>query len=131
MYSKQAKAKISNWMKKHNINEIEALPQSNKEMQTLDLSHNNLIDILEEIFDNENIVYMKIDNNKLTSISSKIINFSKLTHLDASNNQLKQLPRELLDLTKLECITIRDNSNVLKQCDIVKALKKKGITVLL
>lgn len=75
---------------KYNLNHIESLVLSNKELQ----------EIPEFIFDIKSLKYLDISYNKLKNLSSSILRLSSLEELVLTNNQIKNLPDNITQLKK-------------------------------
>jgi len=112
-YSKEAQRTISIIEKKYDIdwNDKEALANLN----TLDLSHNQIIDIsfLKHL---TNLNYLDLSENRIVDISF-LKDLKNLRHLYLYKNKIKKFPKELLDLnlelkfgwSDNSCINLYDN----------------------
>ncbi|MBS4169376.1 hypothetical protein NEOC95_000080 [Neochlamydia sp. AcF95] len=86
------------------------------QLQTLNLSNNQLTTLSPKIGQLSNLQKLDISNNLLTAIPAEIGQLTKLQKLDSSNNLLTAIPAEIGQLTKLQKL---DSSN--NQLTIIRA----------
>lgn len=79
-----------------------------KTLQTLDISHNELIRIPNEVFKVFSLTTLNLNDNRLNILPSGIGNLMKLKIFSISNNNLKILPGTISRL-RLICIDISNN----------------------
>jgi Leucine-rich repeat (LRR) protein len=78
-------------------------------LQRLNLSYNQLVHIPEDIRCLKNLKELKCDNNRLSSISSEVYHLSNLTLLNLSHNQLDIFPLEISLLANLRHLDLYAN----------------------
>ncbi|KAK3609609.1 hypothetical protein CHS0354_038609 [Potamilus streckersoni] len=79
---------------------------------SLQLNHNNIKILTQEISHFKNLVSLDISNNGLTYISDEIINLTKLRNMTAKNNALdvSSIPKDFGKLISLECLNMSGNN---------------------
>lgn len=110
--SRISKMKVLNC--RHNQLTREAIPGSffsnNKDLLVLDLSHNNLQEIPEEVELNKQLLVLNLSHNSIESLpTSLFINLNELLHLDLSSNQLETIPPQLRRLIHLQTLVLNHN----------------------
>jgi Leucine-rich repeat (LRR) protein len=115
----------------------------NEELNTLDLSHNNLTEVPEGICRAKSLLVLNLSHNNLEIVSSQLLmSCTDLLHLDLSNNSLEQLPPQLRRLTNLQTLALSNNPlshfqvfNILQMFLLYRKLKgaflSKGIKLLI
>ena len=81
----------------------------NKDIKELNLSSNQLTELLSEIGNLARLTHLYLNNNQLTELPREIGNLTQLTNLDLSNNKLTQLPNEIGNLTQLNVLYLSNN----------------------
>ena len=81
-----------------------------EELNTLDLSHNNLTEVPEGICRAKSLLVLNLAFNNLEMVPSQLfMSCTDLLHLDLSNNALEQLPPQLRRLTNLQTLALNNN----------------------
>lgn len=86
--------KVSNWtnLEEEDLQGIGTLP-----LQSLSITHQNLIEIGEDIFKNVNLKYLCLDNNKIKNFSNAVFDdLYNLEKLSLSWNDFDELPKDVL-----------------------------------
>jgi Leucine-rich repeat (LRR) protein len=92
------------------LNDLDMSIFENKELETLNISNNNLSGALPSQIGNlENLKVLNASNNNFTGIPAEIGYLIQLEEIDFSNNNLTGLPLELGDLTNLKKFNISGN----------------------
>lgn len=88
----------------------ELFPQGNNNLIRLDISHNELFYLPEEIGNAQNLEELKCDYNRfLTSLPANLTKLTRLTTLWASGNNFSFLPKPILALTNLTTLGLSAN----------------------
>ena len=81
-----------------------------EELNTLDLSHNELTEVPEGVGKARCLLVLNLSHNKLEAIPSQLLmNVTDLLTLDVSNNSLEALPPQLRRLTNLQTLVLSNN----------------------
>ena len=81
-----------------------------EELNTLDLSHNNLTEVPEGICRAKSLLVLNLAFNNLEMVPSQLfMSCTDLLHLDLSTNALEQLPPQLRRLTNLQTLALNNN----------------------
>ncbi|XP_035669977.1 plant intracellular Ras-group-related LRR protein 3-like [Branchiostoma floridae] len=140
--------KLRTWKPKVPLQELEEkLSRSeNMEVQSLDLSSQQLKQLPDKIEQMVDLVRLDLSNNKFRKFPSTLLKLPKLEHLNISRNTLssfpietrmmsslrnlqmtnmalEEIPSELCDLSNLEVLNIRDN-NLTRLPDDIGRLRK-------
>ncbi|MBD3559660.1 CHAT domain-containing protein, partial [Planktothrix sp. FACHB-1355] len=78
-------------------------------LQSLDLSSNQLSQLPAEICQLTNLQTLNLYNNQLSQLPAEFGQLTNLQSLDLSDNQLSQLPAEICQLTNLQSLYLRGN----------------------
>ncbi|MBG1240332.1 COR domain-containing protein, partial [Nostoc sp. NZL] len=78
-------------------------------LQTLDLSSNQLSSLPPEFVQLTNLQTLYLSNNQLSSLPPEIVQLTNLQTLDLSSNQLSSLPPEIGQLTNLQTLDLSSN----------------------
>ena len=81
----------------------------NKDIKELNLSSNQLTELLSEIGNFARLTHLYLNNNQLTELPGEIGNLTQLTYLYLSSNELTQLPTEIGNLTQLTWLDLHGN----------------------
>ena len=81
----------------------------NKDIKELNLSSNQLTELLSEIGNFARLTHLYLNNNQLTELPGEIGNLTQLTYLYLSSNELTQLPSEIGNLTRLNVLYLTNN----------------------
>ena len=81
----------------------------NKDIKELNLSSNQLTELLSEIGNLARLTHLYLNNNQLTELPGEIGNLTQLTYLYLSSNELTQLPSEIGQLTQLNYLYLSSN----------------------
>ena len=81
----------------------------NKDIKELNLSSNQLTELLSEIGNFARLTHLYLNNNQLTELPGEIGNLTQLTYLYLSSNELTQLPSEIGQLTQLTYLYLSSN----------------------
>lgn len=80
------------------------------DLTTLDLSHNRLSEIPEELAKADSLLVLSLSHNKITSIPHVIlVHLTELQHLDLSYNRLESIPPQLRRLASLTTLILSGN----------------------
>lgn len=88
------------------------IPKSIKyfnEITNVNLSHNTITEIPDELCMLKNLVNLNIKYNKISTIPSSIKNLENLKKLDISHNEIEEIPEELYLMKSLEVLNIKFN----------------------
>ena len=99
------------WAAEDSVKLIE-LPESLfqlTQLQTLDLSENQLTELPESLFQLTQLQTLDLSENQLTELPESLGQLTQLQTLDLSENQLTELPESLGQLTQLRSLDIRNN----------------------
>lgn len=81
-----------------------------EELNTLDLSHNELSEVPEGVGKARCLLVLNLSHNKLEQIPSQLLmNVTDLLHLDVSFNNLEAMPPQLRRLTNLQTLVLSNN----------------------
>ena len=81
-----------------------------EELNTLDLSHNELTEVPEGVGKAKCLLVLNLSHNKLEAIPSQLLmNVTDLLNLDVSHNNLEALPPQLRRLTNLQTLVLSNN----------------------
>ena len=81
-----------------------------EELNTLDLSHNELTEVPEGVGKARCLLVLNLSHNKLEAIPSQLLmNVTDLLNLDVSHNNLEALPPQLRRLTNLQTLVLSNN----------------------
>lgn len=87
---------------------LKALISKSKKSKILDLSHQNLISIPQEVLKAKSIQVLLLNNNKISVIPPELCKMN-LRVLDLSNNKIKHLPDVLCNMKTLERLDVSNN----------------------
>lgn len=76
----------------------------------LNLSHNDIAYLPEEIGILSNLEELILDDNHLTALSKSLFQLKKITRLCISNNQLDELPARIYELRSLQFLGLTNNN---------------------
>jgi len=80
-----------------------------RKLKVINLSHNRLPRIEEEIFHLENLRELHLNHNRLTTIPESLSRLAKLTALYLQHNKLRGLPGGIASLMKLKTLNLSHN----------------------
>lgn len=97
-----------------------------KNASRLDLSHKELDEIPEFVFQCRNLQFLNLSNNKLREIPANISDLKRLKVLDLSNNHIKHILSKTFDLQGLQVLNLNYNQlrGLPKQIEKLTRLKK-------
>jgi len=84
--------------------------QDKLNVQRLDLSKQNLIEIPKGIYRMKNIRYLNLNNNLITEISPKINQLKLLKTLNLANNAVSVVPDEIIEMRYIESLNLSHNN---------------------
>ncbi|WP_346292191.1 leucine-rich repeat domain-containing protein [Sphaerothrix gracilis] len=93
-------------------NQLTELPEaiaSLTQLQTLDLSANQLTELPETIASLTQLQTLNLSRNQLTELPEAIASLTQLQTLDLSANQLTELPETIASLTQLQTLDLSEN----------------------
>ena len=95
----------------------------------LDLSHRDLKEIPDFVFECKNLKKLNLSNNRITSIPKELSKLKFLKNLDISNNLISNLYAKTFDLINLEVLMIGNNKlvSIPTQISNLQKLKKLGL----
>ncbi|CAH1251503.1 LRRIQ4 [Branchiostoma lanceolatum] len=128
-----ANSKLRTWKPKLPLQELVEKLSENLEVQSLDLSGQQLKQLPDELQQLVDLVRLDLSNNKFKKFPTTVLKLPKLEHLNISRNTLstfpvetrlmsnlrnlqmtnmalEKIPSELCDLSNLEVLNIRDNN---------------------
>ncbi|WP_010297605.1 leucine-rich repeat domain-containing protein [Candidatus Odyssella thessalonicensis] len=76
----------------------------------LNLSHNDIAYLPEEIGILSNLEELILDNNHLTALPKSLLQLKKITRLCISNNQLDEVPSRIYELKSLQFLGLTNNN---------------------
>lgn len=77
--------------------------------QNLDLSHQNISHVPEDVYNLKYLLNLNLSNNSLSKIDKLIENLKNLSELNLESNQIENLPIELAYLNNLKNVNIKNN----------------------
>ena len=113
-------------------NRISSLPDSIGNLvhlQTLELQDNKLKNLPESIYKLKSIKELNLMENKITQIPETIGYMSSLKRIYLEDNELTDLPKSLLELNSLKYVHISNNPLNKEARQILRKLRKKGVSV--
>lgn len=111
---------------------INMLPDSISKLKKLEyiyLNNNPLDRIPDYVFNLKNLKELNIENTKLEKIPDSIYKLENLEVINLKRNNLNEIPEVLLTLKKLRSIFVDQKNLSEDSIEMLKKLKKKGITV--
>eukprot|EP00184_Porphyridium_aerugineum_P005084 CAMPEP_0184696272 /NCGR_PEP_ID=MMETSP0313-20130426/3623_1 /TAXON_ID=2792 /ORGANISM="Porphyridium aerugineum, Strain SAG 1380-2" /LENGTH=513 /DNA_ID=CAMNT_0027154869 /DNA_START=244 /DNA_END=1781 /DNA_ORIENTATION=- len=94
----------------------------------IDLSRNHISSIPEELFKEaqllRNIQSLNLSNNNLTELPDSLVHLNNLTSLDISHNKLSKLPRCVFKMKKLEYLNVGWNNLQILPHDIFRCFPR-------
>jgi Leucine-rich repeat (LRR) protein len=95
---------------KAEIDTLFAVFENFKDMQSLDLNFNCLVDLPSVIFNWKSLKRLDLRSNKLTGLPDNIGNLLELEYLDLFKNKLKELPASFKLLQNLKVLILGENA---------------------
>ena len=87
-------------------NRLDAL----KQLEYLELSKNNFLEIPKEIFEILTLKKIYLSDNQISDLPNEIINLKDLEYLFLDNNAIVEVPRSLFELKRVKKISLRNNN---------------------
>ncbi len=107
-----------------NCNELTALPSfvHLKNLLRLDVSHNQLTELPDGIYELEHLAEIHASNNQIASIDANVSKLTSLKVLSLNVNKIELIPTELSECHKLKDLHLQDN--LIKDSKLVKLIKQ-------
>ncbi|KAL9957571.1 hypothetical protein ACROYT_G034490 [Oculina patagonica] len=107
-----------------NCNELTALPSfvHLKNLLRLDVSHNQLTQLPDGIYELEHLAEIHASNNQIASIDANVSKLTSLKVLSLGVNKIELIPTELSECHKLKDLHLQDN--LIKDSKLVKLIKQ-------
>jgi len=103
-------------LSKKDIDDMDGLDEfyslfENVTIKKLNLSHNQIVEIIDVLSKWSFLEILELDNNKIEDIPGTIGWLSQLKKLDLSNNRLESISPRIQNLTQLEVLDVSNNKN--------------------
>ena len=107
-----------------NCNKLTELPSvaNLKNLSRLDVSHNQLSELPDGIYELEHLAEIHASNNQISTIDSNVSKLTSLKVLSLNVNKIAMIPLELSGCHKLKELHLQDN--LIKDSRLVKLLKQ-------
>ena len=107
-----------------NCNKLTELPSvaTLKNLSRLDVSHNQLIELPDGIYELEHLAEIDASNNQIAAIDANVSKLTSLKVLSLNVNKIELIPSELSECHKLKELHLQDN--LIKDNRLVKLLKQ-------
>lgn len=107
-----------------NCNKLTEMPSvaSLKNLSRFDVSHNQLSELPDGIYELEHLAEIHASNNQITTIDANVSKLTSLKVLSLNVNKIELIPSELSECHKLKELYLQDN--LIKDNRLVKLLKQ-------
>lgn len=107
-----------------NCNKLTVLPELKRltNLARLDVSHNQLGDLPQSLYELEHLAEVHASNNNITTLSSNVSKLASLKVLTLNVNSIESIPTELSLCHKLKKLDLQDNA--IKDSRLAKLIKE-------
>jgi len=110
-------------------NQLTNFPWEISQLQILNISSNELIELPPKIEELKNLKYLLIGNNQLTKLPPEIGKLKNLKELDVNRNHLRELPPEISELKILKRLDVGHNHLTELSLEIIQLEKLQELNV--
>lgn len=117
------------WLEKNQLTTLPGSIGNLESLKGLNLDDNQLLTLPESISNLKSLEGINLDNNQLLNLPESISNLDLLQKLSLDNNQLSNLPESIIKLNSLKNLWLKGNPLTKRTNEILRQLKKKGISI--